>query len=451
MLARDLVRAVRAGWDKPLPDHVAASARLHLLDAIGVGLAAAGSRAGEPYLRFASQLSGGGSSIFGHASGVGAADAALVNGGLIHSLEFDDTHLPSIAHGSSALAAAALASGEAAGAGGTAMLRAYAHGWEVLVRFGLASPGRYQARGFQITSVGGALAGALVAAELNGLSEDETVAALGIGLAQACGVLEVLAGGATVKSLLPGRGANAGVVAAALARAGMTGPESTLEGKFGLFRGFAGDEEAAGRFGAMIDTIGATWYVCDAAFKLYPCCHFLHSFIEAAGELAARMRPEEMEKILCRVPAGEAPVICEPWERMQAPPTPHAARWSLPIVVATRIVEGKVDLDTFERPAADAVRALARRIAWEPLADTGFPKRFDAEIVCGPHRIRVDDVDGSPPRTPSPERVMAKFRANAARSLSAADVEAMARAVETGTPAGELGAIIRRGARSTPS
>ena len=53
MLARDLVRAVRACWGKPLPEPVAAVARLHLLDAIGVGLAAAGSAVGESYLRFA--------------------------------------------------------------------------------------------------------------------------------------------------------------------------------------------------------------------------------------------------------------------------------------------------------------------------------------------------------------------------------------------------------------
>ena len=48
MLARNLVRTVRGGWGKPLPEHVAAVARLHLLDAIGVGLAAAGSTVGEP-------------------------------------------------------------------------------------------------------------------------------------------------------------------------------------------------------------------------------------------------------------------------------------------------------------------------------------------------------------------------------------------------------------------
>jgi 2-methylcitrate dehydratase PrpD len=450
MLARDLVKALRGSWGAPPPPEVDAIARLHFVDAIGVGVAAAGSAVGEPYLRYAAELGAGGASIFGHARGVSAADAAFVNGGLIHSLEFDDTHLPSIVHGSSALAAAALASAEAAGASGHAMLAAYSRGWEVLVRFGLASPGRYQARGFQITSIGGALAAALVAAELNGLSEDQAVAALGIGLAQASGVLEVLSGGATVKSLLPGRGASGGVVAAALARAGMTGPESTLEGRFGLFRAFAGDEEAAARFGALVKTLGETWYLREAAFKLYPCCHFLHSFIEAAGELASRMRPEDMERILCRVPAAEAPIICEPWERMQSPPTAHAARWSLPIVVAARIVEGKVDLDTFERPASDAVRAFARRIAWEPLPDTGYPKRFDAEIVCGAHRVRVDDVEGSPPRGASRERVMAKFRANAARLLPDGEAASLARAVETLAPASEIGAIIRRNPRSKP-
>jgi 2-methylcitrate dehydratase PrpD len=155
-------------------------------------------------------------------------------------------------------------------------------------------------------------------------------------------------------------------------------------------------------------------------------------------------------KILCRVPTGEAPVICEPWERMQAPPTPLAARWSLPIVVAARIVEGKVDLDTFERPAADAVRVLARRIAWEPLPDTGYRSASTPRSCAGGHRIRVDDVDGCPPRAASPERVMGKFRANAGRSLSAADAEAMARAIDTGAPASELGAIIRRSARARP-
>jgi len=45
-LARELVRAVRSCGNAPLPDDVATAARLHFLDAIGVGLASAGSPIG---------------------------------------------------------------------------------------------------------------------------------------------------------------------------------------------------------------------------------------------------------------------------------------------------------------------------------------------------------------------------------------------------------------------
>src|SRR6185436_4437772 len=182
-VARDLVRKLRATAGEPLPERVAAAARLHLLDAIGVGLAAAGSPIGAHYGKFFAEMkSSGPATVFGQAEGASAAVAALVNGGLIHSLEFDDTHTASIAHGSSVVAATALAAGEAAGASGPALIGAYVRGWEVLIRFGLASPGRFQARGFQVTSVGGALAAALVASELDNLTEDQSVAALGISL-----------------------------------------------------------------------------------------------------------------------------------------------------------------------------------------------------------------------------------------------------------------------------
>jgi 2-methylcitrate dehydratase PrpD len=218
-LARELVRAVRATAQAPLPENVAAAARLHLLDAIGVGLAAAGSPIGAAYRAFAAEIAKGGpASVFGQAMGASAADAALVNGGLIHSLEFDDTHTASIAHGSAVLAAAALAVAEAHDATGTALLGAYARGWEVLIRFGLAAPNGFHAKGFMSTSVTGTLASALLAAELMALDEDRTVAAIGIALSQASGVMEFLTNGSSVKSLHPGWAAHGGVVAALFAR-----------------------------------------------------------------------------------------------------------------------------------------------------------------------------------------------------------------------------------------
>lgn len=229
----------------------------------------------------------------------------MVNGGLIHSLEFDDTHTGSIMHGSAVVAAAALAKAESVGASGEVMLAAYARGYEALVLLGLAAPGRFHANGFQATSVAGTMAAALVAAEIDGLDETRTVHALGIALSQSSGVMEFLSNGSSVKSLNPGWAAHGGLIAAALAQAGITGPETSLEGRWGLFAQFSDQADAAARLRAMLPDLGARWHMADAAFKFFPCCHYLHAFIEAAGELAdAGIRAESIASILCEVPAG---------------------------------------------------------------------------------------------------------------------------------------------------
>jgi 2-methylcitrate dehydratase PrpD len=449
-IARELVTALRSIRVRPLPENVALAARLHLLDAVGVGLASAGSPVGAAYRNLAQEVTKDGvATVLGQTSGATAADAALINGGLIHSLEFDDTHTASIAHGSAVLAAAALAVGEDKGASGAALLGAFARGWEVLIRFGLASPLGFPSRGYQTTAVCGPLAAALVASELAGLTEDQSVAAIGIALSQASGVFEFLTNGSSVKSLHPGWAAHGGVVAVLLAGSGMTGPETSLEGRYGLFRHFAGDDAAPERFRALIGDIGREWHLPNAAYKFYPCCHYLHPFIEAAGILAERgVRAGDVARILCRVPAGEAPIICEPWETKQAPGTGHAARWSLPIVVAARLIEGKVDLATFESPASAPVRELADRMRWEPLPDAKFPARFEAEIVCefsaGPTQtVRIDDVYGNHTRPPGADTILAKFRANAARSLQPKAIRSIERAAEELMEARDLGAFTR--------
>ena len=94
-------------------------------------------------------------------------------------------------------------------------------------------------------------------------------------------------------------------------------------------------------------------------------------------------------------------------------------------------MEGKIDLATFETPAGAAVRQLARRIAWEPLPGARFPQRFEAEVVCKTkaetQTVRIEDVFGNHTRPPGAAAVLAKFRANAARTLNAGSVGALER------------------------
>jgi 2-methylcitrate dehydratase PrpD len=440
-LSRRLIERLQPLRAGAVPEAVREAAKLHLLDAIGVGLAAAGTGQGRPYLEAASALGGAGpASILGTSGGFAPATAALANGGLIHALEYDDTHTGSIVHGSSVIAAAALAAAEGADARGDDLLTAYVLGWEVLIRIGLAAPGTFQARGFQVTSAGGSIAAALVAAALLGLDEERTVHAVGIALSQASGVFEFLTNGSTVKSLHPGWAAHAGLAAALLARGGLTGPETAIEGRFGLFRQFAGDAEAADRFAAGIETLGEVWHLPQAAFKFYPCCHYIHPFLEALDLGLAQAPGAAVESILCEVPAGAALVICEPWPRKLAPQSGHEARYSLPVALAARLADGAVTPATFNGVPRPEVLSRAACISAREMADAQFPERFEARLnvrfADGRHvSTYLEDVFGGARRPPSREAVLAKFRANAAlaRGGDAAALEAAVLSIETRT------------------
>ena len=70
-----------------------------MLDAVGVGLAAGRYPFAERTLAGAIALGGeGASTVIGHRERLPLRDAALVNGVLLHGLDFDDSHLTAIIH-----------------------------------------------------------------------------------------------------------------------------------------------------------------------------------------------------------------------------------------------------------------------------------------------------------------------------------------------------------------
>ena len=89
--------------ENDIPTHVIESAKLHFADAIGVGLAAS---AGTMQKRWYGSVDKGGSATCIGGNSSSPADAALLNGMLIHSLEYDDTHTSSVIHGSAVAAPA---------------------------------------------------------------------------------------------------------------------------------------------------------------------------------------------------------------------------------------------------------------------------------------------------------------------------------------------------------
>jgi 2-methylcitrate dehydratase PrpD len=398
---------LRAAYES-VPEHVLQAARLHLLDAISVGLLAA-RRGPVRGVRRLAQANPGACTVLGSPHTASAPVAVLVNGALIHSLEFDDTHVASVMHGSSVMAPVALAMAEAGDA--SSLLPGFAVGWELLIRLGLASPGRIQARGFQITSAAGAFAAAAASALMSG--DDDTVVAdaLGIAGSQAGGTFAFLADGDTVKAAQPGWAAHSGLMASALARAGVSGPRRVFSGRYGFFELYADDPTGVERFADELADLGYVWHLPEAAFKLVPCCHYIHPFVEALLRLMEQgVTTENLSRLHCWVPTGAVPVVAEPWVERQSPASAHLARWSLPYVLALVLRDGHVSADAFDGECdGDVVRAAAR-IDYEDWPDSGFPARF-------PARLLAQLTDGT-----EREVTVADVRGGAGRPIEASDV-----------------------------
>jgi 2-methylcitrate dehydratase PrpD len=422
-----------------LPGAVVDAARSHLLDTIGVAIRGRATANARSALAGVQALDGadGRVRVWGSAATLAAPYAALANGVAAHVLDFDDTHTDAILHGSAVIAPVVLALGEARGAAGADVICAFVAGWEVAARVGLASRGTFHARGFHTTSIAGVFGAAAAAARLLGLPPAGVTHALGLAGSQASGINEYLANSSSAKSLHPGWSAHAGIAAATLAKAGMTGPVTVFEGRDGLLRTHGEREKVD--VDALAAGLGARWETTRISIKPYPCCHFAHAFVDCAGALVARgVRADDIATLACVVPATEVPLICEPAGQKRAPATAYAAKFSLPFLLASRVVDGAIGHATFEAGNLGRrdLRELAARVTYRVAlpGETPFPNTFpgwvEATLRDGRTLVERLDVNAGHPDNPlSAARVRAKLADNARDALGDEGVDRIARLV----------------------
>ncbi|WP_433214029.1 MmgE/PrpD family protein [Microtetraspora malaysiensis] len=453
-----------------LPDHVVADVKGRVLDTFGNCLAAqeltGPAEPHEAVLRLAERWRGAGeSSVIGRGLSLPAPSAALVNGTLAHALDFDDTHLPSVLHPSASVVPATLAVAEAAGASGAELCRAVAVGDEITNRLGMASyipelrNSVFFEKGWHATSICGTVGAAAGSALLMGLSADGIAHAMGIAASMGAGVIEANRTGGTVKRVHCGWAAHAGVVAAAMAAEGVTGPPTIFEGRFGFFEAFLD-----GRYdkNMISDGLGERWELLRTVYKPYPSNHFTHPGIDAALALRAQgLRPEDVEEIELGVAAAPLRTIGEPYEEKVRPRTPYHAKFSGPYTVASALIGGGglgLHLDDFTESAFRDERRLALAAKVRVVADEEcteeFPRAFSAvlrvrTVEGSTLEYRVRSSRGGPEHPLTFEELRTKYALNACRVLSAEAAEALAAEVrglaERGTVAGLLGtALIAR-------
>jgi 2-methylcitrate dehydratase PrpD len=361
-----------------VPDAVRAKCEETTIDVIGLCLAARH----EDYVKAA--LDGwdddGPCTAVGHARTLSAAGAAFVNGTAAHGEDFDDTFEGGPVHAGAVLVPAVLAACERRGGDGAAALKGIAVGIETMCRLSTVAPTRAHKAGFHPTAVFGAAGAAAGVATALGLTQKQTVDALGIVGSMASGIIEYLAEGTWTKRMHAGWAAQSGLRAALLARAGFSGPRTVFEGAHGLFHGFANTLD--GDYGALTGDFGQRWVTETLAFKPYPCGTMTHPYIDCARRLGARIKADDVKDIVCDVGEGTVHRLWEPLAAKQRPPNGYAGKFSQPYCIATGFIRGNVGLADFTDAAVQdaAVLKLAGKVRYRIDPDNPYPRNFTGHI-----------------------------------------------------------------------
>lgn len=438
MTAARTLAAFTAGLElDDIPTEVAGHAKLHLLDALGCGLAAHALGVATEGRTAMAELGGEPqASVVGLLASLPGANAAFANAMLCHGLDFDDTHSDSVSHVSTVTCPAALAAGEAARRHGRDVLAAIVGANEVVTRIGMAASGAFHRRGFHPTAICGVFGATTAAARLHGLEPERTASALGIAGSMASGLFAYLEDGTATKPIHPAWAAHGGLLAARLAELGAEGPPSVLEGRFGLYHAYLAAEPGAIDLAAELADLGTRWETPRIAYKPYPACHFMHGSLGAVAVAAASLAAEEIEDVVVTVPAAGVPLVLEPAGAKVAPRSEYEAKFSLQYSAAAMIVHGRVGVATYsdEAIADERVLELARRVRYEAKEYDTYPAAFPGGVRITTRDGRTLEADlphqlGGPENPLAPDEVRAKFRENAALALSAESVEELEQAL----------------------
>lgn len=306
-----------------------------------------------------------------------ARAAALINGTAAHAAEVDDSFRDAMYHPGAATIAAALATGQDVGASGLQFLRGVVLGYEVSTRIGVVM-GRPHYKFWHSTGTVGSFGAATAAGAMMVLDETAFAHALATAATFTAGLQQAFRMDSMSKPLHAGRAAEAGVLAAQLARRGVTGSLDVLDGEAGL--GWAmSDGPDWSQVGA---TLGQDFHITQLTFKNHIGCGHTFAAIDGALELKQRhnIAAADIKQVNVATYRPALDIAC-----YTQPTTANEARFSLSYVVATALVHGSVRLAAYEAERLEdpATRALMERItvAVDPEIDAAFPGQRAARVV----------------------------------------------------------------------
>lgn len=348
---------------KPLPEPVRRRAALILSDDIGAMVAGSlepqVARAQEGFLK----TSSGSREASVLARGAPKADkyaAASANGMAITWCELDEGFRNASCHAGAYTIPALLAEAEAHGRTVDELLRALALAYEVTTRFALAFP--FPAYNVHPHAAFAAIGAASAASLVRRQDADTMLAAVTGGASMSfAGPFDTAVEGALIRNAWTSAGAWMGLRAADWAEAGIGGNDVTP------YDVFVGAYKTNSKPDALVAGLGDTWSVTNGYHKVFACCGYAHSAIEATLQLLGRMqkKKEEIAEIVVEAaPGGQA-------LRNAQPETVLAAKFSMPHAIAATVQLGTAGARAFTQDKLDdaEISKLRTRVRLQPYPD----------------------------------------------------------------------------------
>ncbi|MCP4753734.1 MAG: MmgE/PrpD family protein, partial [Proteobacteria bacterium] len=350
----------------------------------------------------------GGISVLGCGFKTDLHNAAFINGTTAEAIEAHDGVRFGGNHPGTAVIPAALAVAENLNLDGKRFIEAIVAGYEAANRPSAAMHPWHTLSGFLPTGTCGTFGAAVAAGRLQEFDAERMASAIGnAAYVMPISTAENLMGGYTVKIVQGGQAASAGLMAAGLAAANVTGAPYIIEGSE-LNGGFAKITTAVEpKLDRLVEGLGEHYSIMDVYFKPYTACRHTHGAAQATLEIQAekQIALQDIEKVdvhtygIAKLAVGK---------EVTRNSTFVSAQFSIPYVVAVCLTDGELAAKqlTERRIADSALIDLSTRV--EVFADDAleeiYPERTSSrvEIILkdGSKIVKQVDIPKGDPRDP---------------------------------------------------
>jgi 2-methylcitrate dehydratase PrpD len=393
-----------------LPPDLVAGLKITLLDALAAGVVGTAQPWAQRAVEMVQSLGGTPeASVIGQTWRTDVSRAALANGILIGAFECEPL---TGSHASGTVLPAALAVSERLRPSGPAFLTAVAIGFEVSGRIARTAVGLETVRGFHNPGTQGPFGAAVSVGKLYGFDAERLASAMGFAGSSSAGLLEFAWTGADTKRIHVGRASQLGLESALLARQGLNGPDTVLEGRYGYFNAFSMPPKLDG----LVEGLGTTWVTGRPWLKSFA-THVTHQAVVQAVQDMKREYPIDPGTIT-RVVIRGAPRLMEERHAAREPENVMGGQYSLPFTTAVALTRDMSDPLVYDERAVwdPLVRELAKKVELVPLPEAAhetpgvWPAKVTVECGGRHHVLATRPYKGSPANPFTWDEVCEKFR-----------------------------------------